>query len=114
MKIESRLQDDVLILSIQETRIDASGAVAFKERMRGLLAGHDGRVVLDLGQVEFLDSSGLGALVAVMKMLGGRKLELARCGPVVSKVLALTRMNSVFVMHDGLAAVTGDPDQDAA
>ena len=56
-----------------------------------------------MARVEFLDSSGLGALVAVMKMLdGGRRLELANCGLIVRKVLTLTRMDSVFVLHDTL------------
>ena len=109
MEIESEVVDDILVLAIRESRIDAAGAVAFKEQMRELMENHDGRFLIDMERVEFLDSSGLGALVAVMKMLGsGRRLELANCGLTVRKVLALTKMDKVFVLHEAL------PGQDAA
>ncbi len=89
-----------LVVRVQEPRIDASVAIAFKEAMRKATAGAEPRVVLDLAEVGFLDSSGLGAVVAVMKALGpGRRLELAALTPPVEKVLRLTRMNSVFVIH---------------
>ncbi|SFJ11966.1 STAS domain-containing protein [Jannaschia pohangensis] len=103
MNIQSNAQGNILVLTINEPRIDAAGAVAFKDRIRSLVQDFDGRVVLDMDRVEFLDSSGLGALVAVMKLLGGgRRLELANCGTIVRKVLALTRMDSVFVLHESL------------
>ena len=54
-------------------------------------------MVLDLSQVDFIDSSGLGAIVASMKQLGKeRPLHLAGLTPIVSKVFALTRMERVF------------------
>ena len=74
-----------------------------KDAMRSHLAGHPGRVVLDLAAVDFVDSSGLGALVAVMKMLGpDRRLELSGCGPAILRVFELTHMDRVFVLHDRL------------
>jgi anti-sigma B factor antagonist len=60
-------------------------------------------VVLDLGQVTFVDSSGLGAIVAVMKSMGdGRRLDLASLTPDVAKVFRLTRMDTVFLIHADL------------
>ncbi|CTQ49542.1 STAS domain-containing protein [Jannaschia donghaensis] len=92
--------DGTVVLTVDASRIDAASAMAFKERARQLVQDESGRVLLDLHQVEFLDSSGLGTLVAIMKMLdGGRKLELLNCGGAVRKVLALTRMDSVFIVH---------------
>ncbi len=118
MNIHSEIRGDILFLTLTEPRIDAAGAVAFKERVRAAVHGFGGRVILDMSRVEFLDSSGLGALVGVMKMLdGGRRLELAGCGTVVRKVLTLTRMDSVFVLHATAAdatVVAGRPGQDAA
>ena len=56
--------------------------------------------MLDLSRVGFLDSSGLGAVVAVMKLIGpNRKLELAGLTPNVDKVFRLTRMDSIFTIH---------------
>lgn len=107
MDIEGTARDDVLLLTVNASRIDASSCVAFKERVRALVAGSQGRVMIDLRQVEFLDSSGLGALVAIMKMLGGRRLELAGCGVAVRKVLTLTRMDKVFTLHDAPPGASG-------
>ncbi|MEM8824547.1 MAG: STAS domain-containing protein [Pseudomonadota bacterium] len=108
MEIESRLEDDVLVLTPQEKRLDANGTVAFKERVHELSAGHGGRLLLDMVNIQFLDSSGLGALVAVMKSLGeGRELELSNCAPAVMRVLTLTRMDRIFLLRDGAASPHG-------
>jgi anti-sigma B factor antagonist len=83
-----------------EDRIDAASAIQFKERMRDLTQNGNQRVVLDLARVMFLDSSGLGAIVAVKKMLGtDRALELSSLTPTVEKVFRLTRMDSIFTIH---------------
>lgn len=103
-----RPDGESILLTVQAARLDAAVAMAFKEETRQIIAGESGRVILDLRAVEFLDSSGLGALVAVMKMLdGGRRLELANCSLVVRKVLKLTRMDSVFVLLDTLPRAAG-------
>lgn len=100
MDLAAQQNDDLLVVRACEDRLDAARAIQFKERMRELTAGAPPRVVLDLSQVAFLDSSGLGAVVAVMKLLGpDRKLELAGLTPTVEKVFRLTRMDTVFVIH---------------
>ena len=97
--IEVETNGDAMVLTVTEPRINAAGAVAFKDLVREATMGHEGRVILDVSGVEFLDSSGLGALVAVMKLLPRRQLELAGAGPLVTKVLTLTKMDRVFVLH---------------
>lgn len=111
-----RPTSDVTVLTVDMSRIDAAISMSFKEAARQLILEEKGRIIIDLTRIEFLDSSGLGSLVAIMKMLdGGRRLELANCGPVVSKVLTLTRMDSVFVIHDTLPKFPADTDsRDAA
>ena len=89
-----------LVVSVEESRIDAAVAVRFRDLMRELTNHPAKRVVLDLTQVEFLDSSGLGAVVGSMKQLGqGRKLDLAGLTPTVDKVFRMTRMDSVFRIY---------------
>jgi anti-sigma B factor antagonist len=86
---------------VQDDRLDAASAIAFKDRMREAARTDSGRVVLDLSRVMFMDSSGLGAVVAVLKLLGpDRRLELAGLTPTVQKVFRLTRMEQVFTIHD--------------
>lgn len=100
MNLEPKMQGNLLVITVGEPRIDAAIAIKFKEKVRELTGDSPERVLLDMGQVEFLDSSGLGALVAAMKQLGaGRALELAQLSPAVQKVFRLTRMDSVFRVH---------------
>jgi anti-sigma B factor antagonist len=100
VELQTNLRDDTLIVRAMEDRIDAAGAIQFKDNMRALIQHPASRVVLDLSRVRFMDSSGLGAVVAVMKLMGpGRKLELAGLTPTVEKVFRLTRMDSVFTIH---------------
>lgn len=89
------------LILVRETRIDAAVAIRFKDRMREVTEGAPERIVLDLSKVGFLDSSGLGALVAVMKMAApDRRVELAGLTRMVAKVFRLTRMDTVFTIHD--------------
>lgn len=85
------------VITVIDNRIDAAAAIRFKDQMKSLSAQTDFPVVLDLAAVEFVDSSGLGAIVASMKMLGkDRPLYLTGLTPIVAKVFALTRMEKVF------------------
>lgn len=108
MQLDCTQTPDMLIVHVRESRIDAAGAIDFKDRMRDLIARGPGRVLLDLSRVVFIDSSGLGAVVAVRKSLGpDRPLELAALTPAVDKVFRLTRMDTVFLIHKSVPALTG-------
>lgn len=95
------------IIKVSEPRIDAAVAIQFKDEMRALTEDGPDRVLLDLAEVGFLDSSGLGAVVAIMKQAGpDRVLELAGLTPMVEKVFRLTRMDTVFTIHPDTATAT--------
>jgi anti-sigma B factor antagonist len=99
--ISTLLTPDGLVVRVDETRIDAAVAIEFKEAVRAAAERPGNPVILDLSRVGFLDSSGLGAVVAVMKLLGPeRPLQLAALTPPVAKVFRLTRMDSIFTIHD--------------
>ena len=99
---------DLRVIAVQEDRIDAAVAIQFKDRMREMTETAPPGVLLDLSQVAFLDSSGLGAVVAAFKQVGpDRKFELAGLSPAVEKVFKLTRMDSVFTIHAAVGDVTG-------
>lgn len=89
------------IVRVNASRIDAPTALQFKENMRSLTSRGSGVFILDLEQVDFIDSSGLGAVVASMKqLLPGQTLELAALQPIVEKVFRLTRMDTIFTIHE--------------
>jgi anti-sigma B factor antagonist len=106
MNLTADPSGDLLIVRVMEDRIDAASAITFKERMRELIQTPLPRVLLDMSRVNFLDSSGLGAIVSVMKLMGeGRNLELASLTPTVDKVFRLTRMNTFLTIHDAVPQV---------
>lgn len=104
MELLAQESGGVLVVRPLNDRIDAAGAIQFKDRMRELTRNSAApRVVLDMSRVAFLDSSGLGAVVAVLKALApDRKLELSSLTPTVQKVFRLTRMDSIFIIHDAV------------
>ncbi|MGP6086993.1 STAS domain-containing protein [Antarctobacter jejuensis] len=100
MELITHSLNGVDVITVDASRIDASVAIQFKDRMREVLAVEKPRHILDLHRVDFIDSSGLGAIVAAMKLMPkGGKLELAGLTPAVDKVFRMTRMDSIFAIH---------------
>ena len=110
MTLSSSLTGEAQVVVVNADRIDAAMAIRFKDDMRTETENGPERVILDLSAVDFVDSSGLGAIVAAMKQLGGtRRLELAGLTPAVWKVFRLTRMDSVFRLHESLDDALATP-----
>jgi anti-sigma B factor antagonist len=78
--------------------LNASNASAFRERARAAILPEHEEVELDLSQTRFLDSSGLGALIALNKLMTSRQGHVRILNPVpaVQQILELTRMHRVF------------------
>src|SRR5215510_3362232 len=90
---------DVLVVKPMQQRLDAQEAENFKEHMGKRIQDGHAKIVLDLSRVEFIDSSGLGAIVSSLKMLGGQG-SLSLCGirGTIMAMFKLTRMDRVFPM----------------
>lgn len=89
--------DAELVVTIQDARIDAAIATRFKDRLREIVLRGRKPVRLDMRRVDFMDSSGLGAMIAVRKALPeSLPLVLEGLTPNVERVFRLTRMDSVF------------------
>lgn len=112
MELSFQNVDGVGVVRAHAPRIDAAVAIQFKDRFSEITGqlqrsvsqepdlAADAAVLLDLSEVEFLDSSGLGAVVAARKLLGkGHQLALAGLQPAVEKVLRLTHMDRVFPIY---------------
>ena len=97
MELKSQQNGTMQIVSVHSARIDAAVAIEFKDAMRQATDSGSPIVILDLSEVDFIDSSGLGAIVASMKHMGrDRSVVLSGLTPTVDKVFRLTRMDSVF------------------
>jgi len=118
MQLDQRRAGDVLIVIPLEDRLDARIATDFKEQMTELIASGHTKIVLDLSKVEFIDSSGLGAIVSGLKRMGGRG-ELVVCGlqETTMTLFRLTRMDRVFQVFENerqAVSALGGNEKDAA
>jgi anti-sigma B factor antagonist len=97
MDITLETKHDIQILTLNATRIDATGAIAFKDDVLTALDQHSKGFMLDMSQIEFIDSSGLGAIVSILKSRPSEmKMTLVGLSSGVERVFRLTRMDRVF------------------
>jgi anti-sigma B factor antagonist len=99
--MEHTLIDDVLVLVPLDARIEAANSAAFKGAVVDWIHKGQRKIVLDLIHVEFIDSSGLGAIISSLKNLG-KDGDLALCGlskPVMN-LFRLTRMQRIFQLFE--------------
>ena len=112
MNFETEQHGEKLVVKLMEDRLDAALAVRVKDGLKTLVDDGADYMVLDLQQVAFMDSSGLGALVGHMKYMGTERIfEICGLSPTVEKVFKLTRMDSVFTIHDDLVAAVSSDQQ---
>ncbi len=101
MELEVNRRGKVLVVKPLESRLDASQAVDFKDKMTGYIREGNQQIVLNISDVEFIDSSGLGAIVTSLK-LQKKEGEIAICGArdTIRSMFKLTRMDRVFQMFE--------------
>jgi len=97
MRIEESRIGEVLVVKPMDRRIDASSAAAFKALLNDRIQGGQQRIVLNLSEVDFIDSTGLGAIVSSLKRMGEfGDLVISNPRETVMSLFRLTRMNRVF------------------
>ena len=103
-----------IILFKPQGSIDLRGGIALSEKMAGVLPQPDQLWVIDLAEVDFIDSSGLVSLVKGLKAARqiGCRLVLCNVKAPVRLILEITQIDSVFeIFHtyeDILTIVTED------
>jgi anti-sigma B factor antagonist len=112
MELECRSVGNVTLAKPLDRRVDARSADDLKEGLNRLIdAGHR-FVALDLSSVEFVDSSGLGAMIFAFKALENRgELAIVKPHPVVRSLFRMTGTDSLFRIfsdeNEALAALGG-------
>jgi len=97
MKIRHRFEGNTLVVKILAARLDGESAPEVKRRIGDWIRSGHRRLVLDVSDVEFIDSSGLHTLVFALKQLGSYQ-DLAISGPrdAVVNMFKLTRLYQIF------------------
>lgn len=97
--ISHSVAENALLITVETASFDASNAAAIKERFRELSESRGDRPVrVDLAGVDFIDSSGIGALLSLFKACD-QNVTLVRPRPTVVSVLELLRLHRVFPME---------------
>ena len=94
-----KLQHHASTLQASElTELNSTNAAAFRDAVRAALTDATTTVDVDLSLTRFLDSSDLGALIALQKTLAARRgsVRILNPTPTAQQILELTRLHRVF------------------
>ena len=98
MKITERSEGDVTILELKGSFVLGSGEDSYRDKMSELIGARRIRILLDFSGVEFIDSSGVGALVKSLTTITreGGTLKGLHPTPILQKVLKITGVYNLF------------------
>ena len=105
MKIVERKVGDVLILDLHGKIMIGEGDDALREAITRIVDGGQSRIVLNLADVPYVDSAGLGEIVrcyTTVSRKGGR-LKLLNLTKKIKDLLSITKLLTVFETYDSEA-----------
>ncbi len=117
---ESRLHPDIVLLSFTGRITIGRNSQQIEWKVAELISSHTRKVIFDLSDVSFLDSTGVGIVVMCsgkLKKIGGQ-LRLCGCSGVVDETLRMTGVDNIVPFHsnidEAVAAFGGGQTQRAA
>lgn len=102
MKISERSVDGVTILDVSGKITIGEGSIEIRNKVRDLLQSSDKRILFNLGNVSYVDSSGIGELVSCYTTVTnqGGQLKLLHLTKKMKELLAITKLLTVFESYD--------------
>lgn len=106
LRMTERDINDVAVLDIEGRIVLGEESNAFREKVKSLLAAGKKKIILNLAQVSYIDSAGLGTLVATFHSARsqGAILKLTNLGAKFKEVLQVTKLMTVFDTYDNETA----------
>lgn len=109
MQFKTEHRGQWLVLKLEDKRLDASKAVEFRETVNRFIDEGHRYLIFDISSIDFIDSSGLGALVACLKRLGQQgDIAIVGAKNAVRTMFKLTRMDKVFKLYDRVEEALGE------
>ena len=101
LNIEKLAERDGVIINIESDNLDASNVKEFREKVQEHLDAH-GLVMLDMHAINFVDSSGLGALLSALRIMNNKngQLKLFGMNKPVRALFELVRMHRIFFIYN--------------
>lgn len=102
MKIKEKMKGDVAVVSLRGNLMGEPDTTEVREKIYSLLQDDVRKIVLDLGKVKWINSSGLGALIAAMTSVKnkGGDMRLANITEKVESVFMITQLIKVFKTYE--------------
>jgi anti-anti-sigma factor len=101
LEVQTRQTDSGVTVVAPNGRLDVAGAPTLKEAIGNAVKDGPPRLVIDMEGVSFVDSTGLGSVIAALKLVRSSKgdLRLAAPNQQVRVVLELTTLDRVFAYY---------------
>ena len=102
MEIQQHEKEGIAILDLEGPLVAGGAATAIREKLQEILAAGRANVILNLRQVEYIDSTGLGSMVVCYTSLrkAGGKLVLLNLNKRHIELLILTKLSTVFELFE--------------
>ena len=106
VKLSSRQVGDVTVLDVAGRITLGEGSSAMRDALRDLVSKNQKKILLNLGEVSYIDSSGIGELVSGFTTVtnSGGQLRLLNLTKRVKDLLQITKLYTVFDVHEDEAA----------
>lgn len=100
--INSRVSGDVCILDLTGKITLGDGSARLRDKVKEMAAAGNKKILVDLGGVNYIDSSGIGELVSAYTTISnnGGDLKLVRLTKRVQDLLQITKLYTVFEVFD--------------
>lgn len=104
MKLSDRVQDGIIILQPKGKIMGGPDASLLHNKLHECIENDQKKVIIDLGQVDWMNSTGLGILISSYTSLrnSGGELKLAQVTDKIQSLLIITKLVSVFDSFDSV------------
>ncbi len=104
MELSSHLENDVLVIELDGEFMGGADSEMFVQTIEKTLQDEHPNVVVDMARVTWMNSSGLGLLIAALTSLrsGGGDLRLANLTERLQRPLQITKLDTVFQRYDSV------------
>ena len=102
VKLNTRQIGDVSVVDVAGRITLGEGSSALRDTLREMVSKGQKKILLNLGEVSYIDSSGIGELVSAFTTVtnGGGQLKLLNLTKRVKDLLQITKLYTVFDVHD--------------
>ena len=104
MNIKSQKIDNFLVIELESAKIEATNSNSIKESINEIKSLEDKNVILNLSNIEFMDSSGIAVVISLYKKLATNSKELRICSlnDFLKELFDITKLNQIMKIYSSL------------